>query len=425
MEKNSGSLFDMLLRGQRIFRNREYLRPSYTPEELPHRREQIHNLARIWAAPLRGETPSNVFIYGKPGTGKTATVKHVMKELEKVGGRAPKKIEVIYLNCEEIRTKYRILATLANVLLERRSEEGRGNGKGLPEQVPMTGWPTDQVYRYFFEAVDAVEQVLIIVLDEIDRLVMRSGDEVLYTLTRMNSDLTNSKVSIVGISNNLNFMDYLDPRVRSSLSEEELVFPPYNALQLGDILRKRAEMSFEEGVLDPGVIPLCAAHAAREHGDARRALDLLRTAGELAEIEGAEKVTTTHVSRAFEKIERDKMLEVIHTLPTQSKLVLYSIVLLNEHRVPRIVTGDVYNVYCALCRRNGQDILTKRRVSDLISELDMLGIVNARITNKGRYGRTKEIELNVQPIQVKAAILDDMEIGDPDPASIPRQLKLV
>jgi len=113
----------------------------------------------------------------------------------------------------------------------------------------------------------------------------------LYNLTRLNSELSQSQISIVGISNNLTFLDELDPRVRSSLSEEEIVFPPYNAVQLQEILRKRAKEVFREGVIrDEDVITKCAAFAAREHGDARRALDLLRVSGELAERENSPKV---------------------------------------------------------------------------------------------------------------------------------------
>jgi cell division control protein 6 len=422
---NSEGLFDTLLDTKPIFKNREYLRPTYTPEELPHREEQIHQLARILAAPLRGETPSNIFIYGKTGTGKTATVKHVVKELERVGDRAPRKVEVVYLNCEVVNTQYRILATIANVFLDKmRERHGREylRSLGLCEQVPMTGWPTDQVYSCFFNAIDHDGQLAVIVLDEIDKLVQKSGDEVLYNLTRMNSDLKKAKVSIIGISNDLNFMGYLDPRVRSSLSEEEQVFPPYNGLELKDILERRAEMSFIEGTLNGGVIALCAAHAAREHGDARRALDMLRVAGELGEREGAEAITVEHVRQAFQKIEQDKMVEVVRTLPTQSKLVLYSIVLLGERDVRKIITGDVYNVYRALCRQSSLDILTQRRVSDLISELDMMGIINARIISKGRYGRTKEIVLSIPPMQVRAAIQEDYSIGNLEVLTLPRQL---
>ena len=413
-------LFSMLLETRPIFKNREYLRPSYTPEELPHRDSQIHQLARILAAPLRGETPSNILIYGKTGTGKTACVKYVTRELEKVSDRSPLKVKLVYINCEEVNTKYRILATLANTFLERL----RRNSNELPDSVPMTGWPTDEVYKCFFRAMDSERQLAVIVLDEIDKLVLKSGDEVLYHLTRINSDLMNSKVSIIGISNDLNFMNYLDPRVRSSLSEEELVFPPYNAVQLKDILEKRARISFMEGVIEDGVISLCAAHAAREHGDARRALDLLRVAGELAERDGDEKVTVEHVRRAHEKIEQDKMVEVIRTLPTQSKLVLYSIVVLSE-RMPRsIVSGEVYSVYRELCSQAGLDVLTQRRVGDLISELDMLGIISARIINKGRQGRTKEIKLNIHPTQAMAAIHDE-QLMTIDTLKLSRQLTLV
>ncbi len=420
-------LFDMLLEMRPIFKNREYLRPSYTPEELPHRDEQIHQLARILVAPLRGETPSNLFIYGKTGTGKTASVKYMMKELKRVSDRAPRMIEPVYLNCEIVNTQYRILATLANIFLDKlRERYGREYVKSLdfPESVPMTGWPTDEVYRCFFRTLDHDPQLAVIVLDEIDRLVLKSGDEVLYNLTRMNSDLMKAKVSIVGISNDLNFVGYLDPRVRSSLSEEEIVFPPYNGLQLKDILERRVAMSFVDDVLGEGVISLCAAHAAREHGDARRALDLLRTAGELAERESVELVTVAHVRRAFEKMEKDKMVEVVRTLPSQSKLVLFSVVLLTEKNSRKIVTGDVYTVYRKLCVQGGLDVLTQRRVSDLISELDMLGIVNAQIVSKGRYGRTKEIKLSIPPIQARAAVQEEHPIGI-ETLPIPRQLTLV
>jgi cell division control protein 6 len=258
--------------------------------------------------------------------------------------------------------------------------------------------------------------VVVIMLDEIDKLVEKSGDDTLYNLSRMNSELANSRVSIMGISNDLKFTDFLDPRVKSSLGEEEIVFPPYDATQLRDILQHRSEIAFKPDILSEDVIPLCAAFAAQEHGDARRALDLLRTAGELAERDRTETVDEKHVRHAQEKIELDRVVEVVRTLPTQSKLVLYAIILLEKNGVHNINTGEVFNIYKRLAQEIDADVLTQRRVTDLISELDMLGIVNAVVVSKGRYGRTKEISLSVPLDETEAVLLSDSRVGEVEDA---------
>ncbi len=474
-EEPSQGLFDDLLSGEPIFENKEVLRPSYTPHELPHRTDQINKMATILVAALRGETPSNILIYGKTGTGKTASAKFVSKELESTSQKYSVPCDVEYINCEVTDTQYRVLAQLANKFIETNKTriddrldtldslltavteheqeipdsdqtetpadnretasqsahplastpfESRSDvetriadleaDRDSFEEVPMTGWPTDRVYSVFFDAVDYDERVVVIMLDEIDKLVEKSGDDTLYNLSRMNSELKNSRVSIIGISNDLKFTDFLDPRVKSSLGEEEIVFPPYDANQLRDILQHRSNVAFKPGVLSDDVIPLCAAFAAQEHGDARRALDLLRTAGELAERSQAETIVEDHVREAQDKIELDRVVEVVRTLPTQSKLVLFAIILLEKNGVHSINTGEVFNIYKRLCEEIDADVLTQRRVTDLISELDMLGIVNALVVSKGRYGRTKEISLSVPLDETEAVLLSDSRLSNID-----------
>ncbi|MBC7086760.1 MAG: ORC1-type DNA replication protein [Methanomethylovorans sp.] len=392
--KSLDGLFHELLATEPIFINKEVLRPTYTPDTLVHRDEQINSLATILVSALRGDTPSNILIYGKTGTGKTAASRHVGRELERIGEQLNVQCSVVYVNCEVIDTQYRLLANLA---------------RQFGEDVPMTGWPTDQVFAKFKEAVDSKKQVIIIILDEIDKLV-KKGDDVLYNLSRANSDLKQAKVSMIGVSNDLKFTEFLDPRVKSSLGEEEIIFPPYDADQICDILEERAEIAYKSGVLDDTVIPLCAAFAAQEHGDARRALDLLRVAGELAEREKKSRVQEEHVRRAQDKIEIDRVIEVVKTLPTQSKLALCAIIKLRNNGYKNVTTGEVYNVYRQLCINVDMDILTQRRVTDLMSELDMLGIVNALVVSKGRYGRTKEIVLSVPVSSTQRALFEDYRL---------------
>jgi len=298
-----------------IFTDRNALTSHFTPESIPHRNKQINTLASILAPSLKGGRPSNVFEYGMTGTGKTLVTKYVGQELEKMSNQGTDPVKVLYINCKMRKvadTEYRLVAELARL---------------LGQDVPMTGLPTEQVYQIFFNTLDSKKWIVIIILDEVDSLVTKMGDDFLYNFTRINQDLKNAKVCIIGITNDLNFIDVLDPRVKSSLSEEEILFQPYNAIELQDILKQRVKLGFQKNVLSEEVIPKCSALAAQEHGDARRALDLLRVAGEIAERRGDNNIVEKHVDSALDKIDYDRVIESVKSLPKQTKVVLWSIII--------------------------------------------------------------------------------------------------
>ena len=374
--------FDNYLEKEPLFTNKKYLQSNYTPQEIMHRDDQIEQIAGILAPALRMEKPSNIFIYGKTGSGKTVVSKYVSEQLINISKEKGVSLKIVYLNCKMKRisdTEYRIIAQLTNSL----------GGK-----VPATGLPTDEVYKLFVNEIEKQKQLIIIILDEIDQLVAKAGDGILYNLTRLNSDLKQTQISLIGISNDLVFIDNIDPRVKSSLSEEELVFPPYNALQLQDILKKRVKLAFRKDVIKEGVVEKCSAYAARDHGDARRALELLRVAGELAERKGENFVGIKHLDDAEEKIERDRIVDIVTTQPKQFQISLLSILSLIDDK-KSLFTGDIYDIYKQNCKTCGLKPLTQRRVSDIVAELDMLGIINAKVISKGRYGRTREISLAI------------------------------
>ncbi|MDG6220292.1 MAG: ORC1-type DNA replication protein [Candidatus Thermoplasmatota archaeon] len=450
------NIFDEYLAAQPLFNKnqRGVLRPEYVPPSLPHREAEVKQLASIMVTALRGDRPSNILIFGKTGTGKTATVRYIEKEIaalkkrefleqtkndstrltdEKTSSQghpaaenaniAPAAslhehhepyfekeislIEHIYINCEIVDTAYGVLQNIGNRFIHV-----------FENMIPFTGWPLDKVYGELKKNMDTVPRVVIVVLDEIDKLVYKSGDDVLYHLLKLNSDMENAKISIIGISNDLKFTEFLDPRVKSRLGEEKLIFPPYNARQLEDILRERASIAFREGVIDDPAISVCAALGAKEHGDARRAIDLLRVAGEIAERGNLELITEKEVYKAKNQIELDCIREVLRTLPEQSKIVLLGIYFSAKDGRDDLTTGEVYDVYQQLCKSAGSSSLTQRRITDLISELDMLGIIHARIISKGKYGRTREIALSVPPREVWHVLSEDPALRDLPPPRV-------
>ncbi len=375
--------FEKFLTKEPLFKNKQVLQSNYLPEEVLYRENQIKQIANILAPSLRGEKPSNLFLYGKTGTGKTLSIKYTANHIEKVAKQRELSIKICYLNCKLKKiadTEYRLIAQIV-----------REFGK----EIPPTGLPTEEVYNIFCSTLEKEKLILILILDEIDELAKRPTDEILYNLTRINTSFKHSQLSIIGLSNNLVFADNLDPRVKSSLSEEEVIFPPYNALQLQQILKQRAEKAFHSGKLEEGLIEKCSAYAAREHGDARRAIELLRVAAEIAEREDFAKVKISHLDEAEDKIEKDKILDLISTQPRQFQLILYVIIQIYEKRKDTVFTGEVYERYKGICMQTAMRPLTQRRVSDVIGEFDMLGLINAKVISKGRYGRTREITLSL------------------------------
>ncbi len=397
MEDN---VFQPYLRSSPAFKmDREILRPAYIPDKLPHRQQQIDQLAQILVPALRHQQPSNILIFGKTGTGKTAVVKYMENEFKKADNGSS--VDFLYMNCEIVDTPYGILQGIGNRFIE-----------SFDQRIPFTGLSTDRVYSMLVEKLDEKKRVVIIALDEIDKIVHKSGDDFIYQLLKVNDDVMNARVSIIGISNDLKFTEYLDPRVRSRLSDEKMVFPPYNANELKDILVQRASLAFENGVVSDPVLSLIAALAAQEHGDARRALDLLRVSAELAERSYSNEISEQHVQMAKNKLDLDTVVEAVKSLPTHSKVLLFGILLNEEAGNKKLTTGEVYTTYCNLAGKIGLPKLTQRRVTDLISELDMLGLIHARVKSFGRGGRTKEIESSVPSLEVTRTLEKDDFLAD-------------
>ena len=392
----AGEFLDSILAAKSdLFRgSREVLRDSYVPPRLPHREDEIRQVSEVLAPALRGDVPSNLLIYGKIGTGKTAVVAQVRQDIQR-RAEPSSSLTFVTVNCGNIDTPYSLLQTIGNTF-------ARSDGERIP-----TGWALDRVQAAMRRLMDAKGGTILLVLDEIDRLVARSGDNVLYTLSQINTELESARLVLIGISNDLKFTNHLDARVRSRLNEEKILFPPYDAPQLQDILRDRAREAFRDGVIDPGVVERCAAYAALENGDARRALALLRLAAEMAERDHAKRITRDHVVKAKNRLEKDIIIECCRSLPPHCKVLLYAILQSYERRRTGVLTGEVYDNYKRLAERLGLPPLHARSISNYVSELESLGLIRATIVSRGRGGRTREIQVDVPISETLPALEED------------------
>ena len=358
-----------------VFKDKKPLNHVFIPNSLPHRREQIQAIAQYWIDALDGVNPTDITIYGKTGTGKTAAAKFAKDQLLEAAESKNVFIKIEYVRCTDFTTEYQVIAHLCQKL-------GR--------DVPNRGWTKAEVINVFRDIFKTNafgrKTILIVILDEIDILLKKDGDGLLYTLTRTDN------VSVLSISNYLDFKKFIGPRAKSSLMDREIVFPPYNAEQLSDILKERSELSFEENVLDDNVIPLCSALAAKEEGDARYALDLLKAAGEIADEEKSNIVYESYVRDAKVRIEHNKVTEIIQTLPTQQQRVLEALLkLTKEDMNTEITSGKLYETYEEISKG---DAVTYRRSFDFVNELEMLGLVSTNPISRGRgKGRTNIIKL--------------------------------
>jgi len=389
-------IFTKATAGKILIKDRKTLTIDYVPEKLPFRDEEARTIAQTLSIVLKGARPSNLLLFGKPGTGKTAVIKNMIKRLRKKAKELEIEVIVPFINAKTANTAYKVLYEIA---------EEMGINKGEKKhQVYFTGLSMGEATDRILDFIQNKKKLhVILVIDEIDSLVEKNGDDILYSFTRANERMHEGGfISLIGISNSLTFKDKLDPRVRSSLSEEEMVFNPYTILQLQKILSDRAKLAFNDNAISTAAINLCAAMAGKENGDARKAIDLLRVAAEIAERERASEVQEIHIRQAQEKIEKDTNYEVLINSTAHTKIVLLAIMKSKNGN-----TGEVYEIYSSLCKYTEQEPLTQRRMTQIVSELDQLGLVMTDVVSQGRYGRSQRIKIALPSLTIKEALKDD------------------
>ena len=301
-----------------VFVNRDLVEPDtiIDEERIVGRDEQLESVVSFLKPTLQGNRPPNMLLYGPAGTGKSLIIGAVTQQIIELCQSKGERFGVVDINCQPINTLdqavYELVQTVAK---DVDAEIG----------VPETGVSTKRKYRRLYELINEYYDSVIFILDEIDLLVgRRTNDEpayskLLYQLSRAsNMNEIEGRVSVAALTNDPKFMEDIDGRAESSFNPRDVYFPDYDATQLREILANRRD-AFRPDALEDDVIPLVAAFAAQSHGDARKAIDLFRGAGDLADERGDEGVHEDHVRESQEEIDKDRSLKLVEGLTTKKK----------------------------------------------------------------------------------------------------------
>ncbi|WP_101298433.1 Cdc6/Cdc18 family protein [Halegenticoccus soli] len=381
-----------------IFVREELLRVGYVPERdrIIGRDDEIRAVGKALGPAVRGGPPRNLLIYGKTGTGKSLVSKHMAREARSRAQQNDVNLIYQYVDCSNEDTETRAARELALGVRDTLEPD---------LDIPRKGIGASEYFRHLWDLLDAHDvRSLIVILDEVDKL--DGDDDILMTLSRAEeTGKTDTYVGIIAISNKIQYRETIGERVDSSLQDREFVFHPYDANQLRQILENRRD-AFRDGVLSDEVIPRVAALAAREHGDARKAIDILRYAGAIAEETESSTVTEDHIDQAMERAEADRFSELVSGSTPHVKYILIALASLTLSRSKdEFAKKDIYTAYKKVCRNEGSDPISWDRVSRLLKEQSFLGITESRHTGGGyEKGSYRVHSLNRDPEIVLKAL---------------------
>lgn len=389
-------MFEMY--GRSVFKNREALSFDFVPSKLMHREEQLKRLSSLFRPVIESNFSQTAFLHGPVGTGKTVTAKRFCMDLKEYGQRTDKAIDFAMVNCRQRNSEAAAILHIINQ---------------FQPNFPDRGFSVAEMMEILRKDLEKRKLHLIIVLDEADALLRKSGSDIIYRLSRFAEEKMDGRqmISLILISQK-DIFSLMDAASTSTFKRSNMIeFGKYNVDELADIARQRAEIALHDGTIEDDSLRLIA-DASAEFGDARFAIEILEKAGMLADEGGIEKISPEHVraakAEAFSSITEAKLI----SLDTHHRLVLIAISRTLKKQA-YTTTGEVERSYKIACEEYSEKPRAHTAFWGYLKALDDYGIISAQKSGAGISGKTSIITVP----DIPAGVLEEKLIqllGDDD-----------
>ncbi|RKP09949.1 P-loop containing nucleoside triphosphate hydrolase protein [Thamnocephalis sphaerospora] len=397
---------------------------STVPGRMVGRTKEHECITHFWTKHVHAACPGALYISGQPGTGKTALLAQVQREMASADAALSYSVHKVFINCMSLRDPKDIYTRLADELPsdDVGDEADQSDAIGMLRALLLN---------------ENRKMLAVVILDEVDHLLTRDQD-VLYRLFEWAAQPT-SRLVLIGIANALDLTERFLPRLRVKNCEPQLLnFNPYRVTDIVAILEERlreaashVKSASAQPLIQRAAIELCARKVASATGDLRKAMDVCKQAVEFAEQEGGVKarraessplapltvqqtpnttaarpaVNITHVLKVLSGVFGSASVQTMRGLGIQQKLVLCAFFrMLETDRRRDVCIGQLHDAYFALCQAHKSvKPVTRSEFHDLIGMLESAGGLVSLGKQGAREDRARRIQLNVQPDEIRMA----------------------
>jgi Cdc6-like AAA superfamily ATPase len=356
---------------QELIEDNSRLNIRYIPEEIRHRDEQMEQIAEKTLSEVAGgKKGSDLLIVGPPGTGKTATVKYMVDQTRTHNDED--QFEILYVNCSTYSSGQALFKELCN-----KVEADFKPGVELAKNIN----------RFKEKIREKGGKSVLIILDEIQELQSDRRDHlskpVLYELSRPTEgqelDGWNGNITIAGISNDPEILEYIDDDVMSSMEGPQIVeFPTYTIDEMTDIVHSRQVEAYIEPVLSGSSVRKIAKEVRDNfNSDVRKTIEILKKIP--GKVDNVDYLSTDEerqkqvVDEITTELQKDRIRKVCYSKEEDFYIVMSALhqQLLNDNAKLKHIT-EAYSEACEIAMREKKGSNFAARRSYVYRQLEKL-----------------------------------------------------